>query len=424
MIRIIYIFILFLLNIQQTFTQVNYPLAGSVTMPTYTRNTSTCPTGQGCCSSSIELGGVDLVITGLGTTFQTNITTDVNGEFSLDLAEGDYMIEPAFQTDGSHLNGVTTYDLVLLSRHHLQINPIICPFGRIAADVNNDAVLDSLDINISRQLILRITDQYTLVPNWRFVAKAYTSAHEYQADFKFVGDFWDIDYMDNQGNYYPFGTSYRDTNGRTYTYNGSDAKNLWVDILHQQTHEAPVPCKEVFWGFNGVKSGDINSSVILGGEKSSSNELTNLVYNYEFLNADASTVTGIIGLFPNKKYEIKISSVLQPNVFAYQLGLNLDTETLNASNLKTNEVLEGRIERDYALADAALRTVWLSPDMKNGLSMSERTELFSVEVEPTAPVTDLAALLSFDNQVLNNAFYTQDGVIDRGAIYITVKEIE
>jgi hypothetical protein len=74
--------------------------------------------------------------------------------------------------DDNPLNGVTTYDLVLISKHILGIEPLNTPYKMIAADANKSNSITTFDIVELRKLILGI---YTDLPNntsWRFIDKA------------------------------------------------------------------------------------------------------------------------------------------------------------------------------------------------------------------------------------------------------------
>ncbi|HMX39349.1 MAG TPA: T9SS type A sorting domain-containing protein, partial [Saprospiraceae bacterium] len=86
-------------------------------------------------------------------------------------AEGDYTLTP--QKDENPLNGVSTYDLVLISKHILGLEPLSSPYKMIAADANKSGSITTFDIVELRKLILGI---YTELPNntsWRFVEKGY-----------------------------------------------------------------------------------------------------------------------------------------------------------------------------------------------------------------------------------------------------------
>jgi hypothetical protein len=78
------------------------------------------------------------------------------------------------EKDDNPLNGVSTYDLVLVSKHILGIQPLNSPWKMIAADVNRSGSITNFDIVELRKLILGI---YTELPgntSWRFVDKHFT----------------------------------------------------------------------------------------------------------------------------------------------------------------------------------------------------------------------------------------------------------
>jgi len=104
--------------------------------------------------------------------------------FDLSAADGAYMVANnvpldatfviAPEKDDNPLNGVTTYDLVLISKHILGIEPLDSPYKMIAADANKSGSITTFDIVEIRKLILGI---YTDLPNntsWRFVDKAFS----------------------------------------------------------------------------------------------------------------------------------------------------------------------------------------------------------------------------------------------------------
>ncbi len=75
--------------------------------------------------------------------------------------------------DDNPLNGVTTYDLILIHKHIQGIEMLNSPYKMIAADADRNGVIDSTDILELKKLITGI---YTELPNntsWRFVDKSY-----------------------------------------------------------------------------------------------------------------------------------------------------------------------------------------------------------------------------------------------------------
>lgn len=75
--------------------------------------------------------------------------------------------------DSDLINGVTTFDLAVMSRHILDIQAIASPLKQIAADVNADGYVDALDMVITRRMVLRMIDAFPNNKSWRFVPKVY-----------------------------------------------------------------------------------------------------------------------------------------------------------------------------------------------------------------------------------------------------------
>ena len=69
------------------------------------------------------------------------------------------------------LNGVTTYDLVLVSKHILGVEPLGDPLKMIAADVNHSGSITTFDIVETRKLILGIYQEFNNNTAWRFIDK-------------------------------------------------------------------------------------------------------------------------------------------------------------------------------------------------------------------------------------------------------------
>lgn len=73
--------------------------------------------------------------------------------------------------DYNHINGVSSYDLLLLSRHILNIDPIQNSYILIAADANRSGTLTTLDIVELRKVILGIDYKLFNNTSWRFVER-------------------------------------------------------------------------------------------------------------------------------------------------------------------------------------------------------------------------------------------------------------
>ncbi len=92
--------------------------------------------------------------------------------FSNLVRNGNYNVTP--RRDSDYINGVTTFDIALISRHILGSELLRSPYKLIAADVNRDGSIDALDLLITRRVVLRQIDSFPNNRSWRFVPKNYT----------------------------------------------------------------------------------------------------------------------------------------------------------------------------------------------------------------------------------------------------------
>lgn len=112
--------------------------------------------------------------------------SDNNGQYNFNAipVATNYTITP--EKDDNPLNGVTTYDLVLISKHILGTEPLDSPYKMISADANKSGSITSFDIVELRKLILGIYDELPNNTSWRFVDKSFAfpnAANPFQTAF-------------------------------------------------------------------------------------------------------------------------------------------------------------------------------------------------------------------------------------------------
>jgi len=78
-----------------------------------------------------------------------------------------YIITPSKTSDP--LNGVSTFDLIQIQKHILNLKTFDSPFQYIAADVNRSGTVSTLDVIQLRKLILGIDANFSNNSSWRFV---------------------------------------------------------------------------------------------------------------------------------------------------------------------------------------------------------------------------------------------------------------
>ncbi|MBP6828805.1 MAG: hypothetical protein KA165_19710, partial [Saprospiraceae bacterium] len=128
-------------------------------------------TVAGQFSPAVEGVGVTLAISPLQAP-PVNLTDVVDGSFEFADAVphgADYTLTPL--KNSNPLNGVSTYDLVLITQHILNLQPLDSPQKLIAADVNKSNLVTTFDVVELRKLILGIYNVFPNNTSWRFIDK-------------------------------------------------------------------------------------------------------------------------------------------------------------------------------------------------------------------------------------------------------------
>ena len=120
-------------------------------------------------SNTVE--GVKVFNAGANSTV-SSMETQTDGHYNFELAMYDnYTITP--EKYDNPLNGVSTFDLVLITKHILGQQEMTNPYQLIAADVNNSKTITAFDMVQTRKLILAIDENFSNNTSWRFVEAGY-----------------------------------------------------------------------------------------------------------------------------------------------------------------------------------------------------------------------------------------------------------
>ncbi|MBC6995601.1 T9SS type A sorting domain-containing protein [Neolewinella lacunae] len=119
--------------------------------------------------NGVAVGGVELTLTGEIENLAT--LSDGQGRYVFDgLVVGrDFTVDAFFDDYINHSQGISTFDLVLITRHILGLEDLGSPYRRLAADANNDEEITVQDIIAIRRLILGLDDSYNDNTAYRFV---------------------------------------------------------------------------------------------------------------------------------------------------------------------------------------------------------------------------------------------------------------
>jgi hypothetical protein len=230
---------------------------------------------EGVEGANVTLYGV--LPTGLAAPAVSDMTDNQgNFVFANVLPVGsNYVLAP--EKDDNPLNGVTTYDLVLISKHILGIEPFNSPYKMIAADGNKSGSITTFDIVEFRKLILGIYSEMPGNTSWRFIDKDYA--------------------FPNLLN--PFQESFPESKAVT----DMQLANFEEDFV-------------------GVKIGDVNNSVVLNAQANADDRgLGTLYFDVEDRNVKAGEM-------------VEVKMIASEKVAGYQFTLNLE-------GLEILEVLPG-----------------------------------------------------------------------------------
>lgn len=253
-------------------------------------NINGCPSGPGGNEIDGEIktqhdDGVGKVIVNYETSsgIMNFVETDDNGLFNIPISSNITTITP--KKNINILNGVTTFDIVLMQKHILFVQTLDNPYDLIAADINNTGTITVSDAVAMKKVILFIDDEFPNNESWRFV----------DADFVF-----------------------------------SNPSNPWiVPFPESKSVNSNQPPFEA--DFVGIKIGDLNGNVD--------------PLNYQ--QADDRNFKGTVNFsVPNIEFEkgetIAIPFTLQENnISGYQFTLEFDEQILAFSSLK-----EGRSNQE------------------------------------------------------------------------------
>jgi hypothetical protein len=236
--------------------------------------TSAAVAGAIQTESKATVEGVQVNLSGQS---QKSFATGVNGLFIFNnlTAGADYTVTPSLNK--GFLNGVSTFDLVLISKHILGVQPLNTPYKLIAADVNNSKSVTTLDLIQLRKLILNIDATFANNSSWRFVDASYT--------------------FPNASN--PWAASF------------PEVKNV-NDLVGSLSAN-----------FVAVKVGDVNGNAIANSTQGS---VRNLTSNLGINVADMNLVAG-------NEYKVDFTAADLNGIEGFQFTLNLDKKGLELVDL-------------------------------------------------------------------------------------------
>ncbi|GAB4488823.1 MAG: hypothetical protein OHK0019_05680 [Saprospiraceae bacterium] len=270
--------------------------------------------------------------------------------------------------DNDHLNGVSTFDLVLISRHILGITPLGSPYKIIAADANKMSGVTTSDIVEIRKLILGIYNEFPNNTSWRFV----------DADFSFP----------NPSN--PFQTQFPETRKQ-------------IDMDASQTNKVD---------FVAVKVGDVNNSAA--------------PYRPSGNRPETALSWPAIQKKPGDAFTIPVVYTGEEPLEAFQAGLRFDPALLQLLSPSQGDLPAYNADC-FGLTNVKsgeIRTLWLPHDPGNpDLRIEPGTVLFHLTFKVLSPLPESDLPLWLDDAVLPNAAWRPDGT-ECALVYVPSAPVE
>ncbi|MEL6639425.1 MAG: dockerin type I domain-containing protein, partial [Bacteroidota bacterium] len=301
-----------------------------------------------------------------GIACQPAALTDALGQFFCDFPlQGAATAE--LEKEDDWFNGLTTYDLVLISQHRLGIQPLD-GWNQIAADANNDGKVDAADITLLRDLILYKFTELPVEGNlnspWRFFPELIPFLN---------GDHFDPPSFSDT----PFEISdifpYPDYLGSDFCY------------------PVTTPYRDEM-GFHAVKVGDVNQSA----------NTQNLVGNSSSDRSQAIIdLTNPHPIQRGETFTLQLSAERFQNIAAFGLGLYLDTERVQLEGIKTGELPQFQIDHfgTQRLAEKELRVLWVDERMA-GHQLTPDQTLFQLQLRALEDINQLQSILQINQHVL------------------------
>jgi len=131
-------------------------------------------------STATELGNgvanADVNVEAALPEYPRNQMTTTAGEFAFADNPTNVDYEITVNKNDNHTNGVSTLDLVLIQRHIIALADLDSPYKVIAADINRDDKVSSIDVVELRKVVLGVQDEFSNNTSWRFVDATQTFA--------------------------------------------------------------------------------------------------------------------------------------------------------------------------------------------------------------------------------------------------------
>ena len=328
---------------------------------------------MGVCSGNLyaSVGGaitneegesVQNVMVAVNDTLTPPAMTGPDGNFvfqALPLGN-DFTVSP--EKNANLLNGVTTYDIVLVRKHVLGVQSLGSPYKLIAADVNKSSTITTYDMVEMQKAILHVVDEFANNSSWRFIDKGYVfpdPANPFAAPFPEI-----------------------------YNINNFQGNMNQVDFV-------------------AVKVGDVNGSA-----------LPNMLHGpTEDRSGGLLTLKATNGnLLKGKEYALDITSENFDHIVGYQFTLDFDPSLLEYIRVEKGD-LPSLTEANFGLAllpEGAITTSW---NMSEPATLAKGAVLFSLVFRAKTNTVWAEALSLGSTYTTAEAYFENGEILDMELLF-------
>jgi hypothetical protein len=231
-----------------------------------------------------------------------------------------------FSYDVNPVDGVTTYDLLLIQKHILAITPFNSWFQILSADanellINNISNVTTQDIVTLRNLILGLTSVISSgVPSWRFVPSG-----------KFENPQWVSAFQANPLNIQA-------------TYPNTSIENMYPSYLDNHSIILAGYPNSLQWNFQYIQNVGSAIAIKKGDVNSSNSQSTNMLQSSEERTI-LEDITSNQFIKKGSRFSVVLGQKDFDNIEALQFGLRFSQEKLNV--IHVNSTLSGFNSDNY-----------------------------------------------------------------------------
>lgn len=282
-------------------------------------------------------------------------STDADGEYSFTVASAaDYTIAPASGND--YLNGITTMDLIVIQLHILGLDYLDSDYQKIAADINNNGTISTIDLVEAQALILLNIPEFFNNSSWRYVDAAHTFA--------------------------PSSPLMVPAFPESVSYNLVMADQDGGDFVAVKIGDV-----------TGDASGDLCTPFGAGNDRSTGKLVMRT--------AERTVAAG-------QDYSVQVTAKDFRDMLGYQFTVEYDAEVLNLVNIVPGE-LESLTDANFGLAYADRGMIMANWFNALGETVADDAVLFTMNFTAKTSAESLSELIGLTSGLIRNEAYGADG---------------